>query len=187
MIRHMYLNRKMKLALNIATPAVGSSAVQKTGRTERGVTIAVLDTGVFPHPDLRGRIVGFKDFIRIVKSRMTTTVTEPMSRDVLPETGDVPLVVLPDREGIGSIDDVIAGVEWAIRNRRRFGIRVINLSLDAKASSSFRRDPLCQAIGRAVRSGLVAVVCAGNMGPARRSIGTPGISPLAITVGAAND
>ena len=56
----------------------------------------------------------------------------------------------------------------------------------------WRDDPLCQAVERAYRAGIVVVASAGNHGktadgrPIYGGITTPGISPFAITVGALN-
>jgi serine protease AprX len=43
---------------------------------------------------------------------------------------------------------------------------------------------VAQAVEEAYRAGIVPVVAAGNEGPRPRTIGTPGIDPLALTVGA---
>lgn len=37
--------------------------VQKERYTGRGVTVAVLDTGIYPHPDFEERILCFEDFV----------------------------------------------------------------------------------------------------------------------------
>ena len=92
--------------------------------------------------------------------------------------------------GAGYTSDVIAGIDWTIANARRYGVRVINLSLGHPVSEPAATDPLCRAVARAVRAGLVVVVSAGNYGqtatgtPILGGITSPGNSPLAITVGA---
>src|SRR4029079_17441308 len=71
-------------------------------------------------------------------------------------------------------------------------IRVINLSLGGAVTQSYRDDPICQAVERAYRAGIVVVASAGNFGKTTDGkaiyggITTPGISPFAITVGALN-
>jgi subtilisin family serine protease len=95
-----------------------------------------------------------------------------------------------DEYGRGNMSDVIAAVDYAIAQRDAFDIRVLNLSLAAPPVESYRQDPLCQAIARAVQQGLVVVAAAGNFGinnsgdKVYGGIPSPGISPAAITVGA---
>ncbi len=202
-VGRIYLNRKVKVSLNLATPSVGSRSLQRAGVTGRGVTIAVLDTGVYPHLDLRGRIVGFKDLVNgrirsyddnghgthVAGCAAGNGSLSSIRRRFIgtaPGAKIVGVKVL-DQRGEGTLDQVLAGISWCIRNRRRFGIRVLNISLGAAAVESYRTDPLCQAVRRAALAGIVPVTAAGNVGPDPRTIDTPGISPFAVTIGAAND
>jgi subtilisin family serine protease len=97
-----------------------------------------------------------------------------------------------DETGRGRISDTIAAIDWMIRNRTAYRIRVANFSLGAAITQSHRTDPLCQAVERAVRAGIVCVTAAGNYGkdsagnPVYGSILAPGNDPFAITVGATN-
>ena len=83
--------------------------------------------------------------------------------------------------GFGKASSVMDAIDWAIRNRKRFNIRVINLSLGGAAEESYRDDPMCKAVDAAVHAGIVVVAAAGNRGkdakgPQRaRLIETPGI------------
>jgi serine protease AprX len=61
------------------------------------------------------------------------------------------------------------------------------MSLGGPVNTVCSDDPLCQAVEKAVRAGLVAVIAAGNSGPGRRTIESPGSAPSAITVGAVDD
>ncbi|MGH9788522.1 MAG: S8 family serine peptidase, partial [Candidatus Acidiferrales bacterium] len=47
-------NREVGAALDNATPAVGAQIAQQYGWTGRGVGVAVIDSGVYDHPDLKG-------------------------------------------------------------------------------------------------------------------------------------
>ena len=97
-----------------------------------------------------------------------------------------------DAQGKGLAADVIQAIDWAVKNRRRYNIRVINMSLGGAVTQGWRDDPICQAVERAYRAGIVVVASAGNFGkttdgrPIYGGITTPGISPFAITVGALN-
>src|SRR5256884_3225797 len=67
-------------------------------------------------------------------------------------------------QGMGTVSNVIAGINWAIQNKTTYNIRVMNLSLGTGISQSYKTDPLCQAVGKAVDAGIVVVVAAGNWG-----------------------
>ena len=87
---------------------------------------------------------------------------------------------------------MIAAIDWAVGNRLRYNLRVINLSLGHPVFESYREDPLCQAVERAVNAGMVVVAAAGNFGKTAEGkavvggIVSPGNSPSALTVGASN-
>lgn len=200
----MYLDHKVHTRLNIATPAVGSSAVQKTGLSGEGVTIAVVDTGVYPHRDLTrpvNRIIGFKD---VVNRRRTPYDDNGhgthVAGDALgngfssrgkfkgpaPKANLVAVKVL-GKDGSGSVSDVISGIQWVVNNRKRYKIRILNLSLGTPSFTKCSEDPLCQAASQAWRRGIAVVAAAGNSGPSARTIESPGINPRIITVAAVDD
>ena len=97
-----------------------------------------------------------------------------------------------DDTGVGQIGDVLAGIDWVIYHSKDYNIRVLNLSLAADSTESFRTDPLCRAARAAVSAGLTVVVAAGNYGKndaGAEQFGTitsPGNDPSVITVGSAN-
>jgi serine protease AprX len=97
-----------------------------------------------------------------------------------------------EADGSGKTSDVIEAIDWAIKYRRLFNIRVINLSLGHPVFESYRDDPLCQAAERAADAGILVVAAAGNFGKAedgRPIVGgviAPGNTPSVLTVGALN-
>ncbi|MGM0836144.1 MAG: S8 family serine peptidase [Bacillota bacterium] len=83
--------------------------------------------------------------------------------------------------GSGSVSAIIAGIEKAVED----GMDVINLSLGSTINDPL--DPTSIAVDNAVQSGTVAVVASGNSGSeGNYSVGSPGSSTLAITVGASD-
>lgn len=114
-------------------------------------------------------------------------------RGVAPAVRLVNLKVLDD-QGRGSDSSVIAAIERAIQLKNALNIRVINLSVGRPVFESFRLDPLCQAVERAWRAGIVVVVAAGNYGRTNSfnnsgygTITAPANDPFVITVGAMKD
>lgn len=63
-------------------------------------------------------------------------------------------------------------------------MNVINLSLGDESNNPL--DPTSIAVNNAMLSGVVTVVAAGNSGPNPATLGSPGASPFAITVGASD-
>jgi len=99
-----------------------------------------------------------------------------------------------DATGSGTDANVIAAIDRAIALKQTYNIRVINLSLGRPVATSYKSDPLCQAVESAWKAGIVVVVAAGNHGrdnsKGTQGYGTitaPGNDPYVITVGASND
>jgi serine protease AprX len=93
-----------------------------------------------------------------------------------------------DDKGMAYVSDVIAGIDWIIANKSRYGIRVANLSLSAPAGS-IRNNPLNDAVERLWFNGVVVVASAGNYGVngQKTTVRTsPANDPFVITVGAAD-
>ncbi|MDP4099423.1 S8 family peptidase [Paenibacillus sp. P96] len=204
-VHRIYLDDLNKASLNVALPSIGASIVQENpGLTGKGINIAVLDTGVYPHPDLTkpvNRIVAFKDYIHNKSAPYDdnghgTHIAGVIAGNGLSsdgkykgpasEAGIVGVKVL-DEFGEAFDSTVIKGIEWCISNRIRYSLRIISLSLGRAQLAPIKDDLVVQAVEKAVRSGLVVVVSAGNSGPSPRSIECPGTSPSAITVGAVDD
>ncbi len=96
-------------------------------------------------------------------------------------------------DGTGTDSSVIAAINYAIANKSQYNIRIINLSLGRPVTVSYTKDPLCQAVEKAWKAGIVVVVAAGNFGRNNSSgnqgygtITAPGNDPYVITVGAVN-
>jgi serine protease AprX len=185
----------------VASPTVQAPPLWNAGFTGKGIVVAVVDTGIYEHPDLAGRIVAFKDLVNQqirpyddnghgthVAGDIASNGSQSnfLYRGPAPEAGLVGVKVL-DKNGSGLLSTVIDGIQWCIDNRETTGIRVLNLSLGSPATESYTGDPLCQAVEKAWDSGIVVCAAAGNEGPEPRTISSPGIHPGIITVGAMND
>ncbi|EEL79802.1 Peptidase Vpr; Serine peptidase; MEROPS family S08A [Bacillus cereus AH1271] len=82
--------------------------------------------------------------------------------------------------GSGDSSGIIAAIDKSISD----GMNVINLSLGDDSNNPL--DPTSIAVNNAMLSGVVTVVAAGNSGPNPATLGSPGASPFAITVGASD-
>lgn len=172
-----------------------------TSYSTTDVVVAVIDTGIDRnHVDLDGgKILGFQDFVgtstlayddnghgtHVAGIIAGTGEANSAYKGVAPGAALVGIKVL-DSAGSGYMSDVDAGINWAIANKNTYGIKVINLSLGTSGSSD-GNDSTSVAIDNAVANGLVAAIAAGNSGPGKSTIGSPGAARQAITVGAFAD
>lgn len=72
-VSKIWLDSKVTAILDVAAPSIKadkiwppSTSVSTSSYTGKGIGIAIVDTGVYPHPDLtqpKNRIVAFKDFV----------------------------------------------------------------------------------------------------------------------------
>ena len=173
----------------------------------RGIGVAIIDSGIaVDHPALANRVVVSVDFTDprgrghdvyghgthiagIVAARGYQQAAAGADSGMAPAAHLINLKVLGN-DGSGEAAAVVEAIDWAVRHRTQFGIRVVNLSLGAAPTQSYKDDPICLAVERAVKAGLVVVASAGNYGQGEdgklvfASVTSPGISPYAITVGA---
>lgn len=180
---------------DISNALIGIDKVWAQGFTGKGQTIAVIDSGIYPHPDLKDKIVAWVD----VKDGKTTphdefghgTHVAGIAAGNGIKSAGKHKGVAPDANVVGvrisNVSEAIKGIQWVIENREKYNIGVINMSLGDFACRSYKDDPWSQAAEKAMEAGLVVVVAAGNDGPSEQNISTPGIHPEVITVGALDD
>ena len=182
--------------------AIGLDQVPGKGRG-LGVTVAVLDTGVTPSPDLGARLLARVDLtaehdgldhfghgthmIGLIAGDGTASLEQYTGAAT---NADVVSVKVAGWDGATDVSTVIAGLHWAVAHKDEYGIKVLNLSFGTDAFAAADADPLDAALEQAWRAGIVVVVSAGNAGtpvaPATTTLTKPGDDPYVITVGAAD-
>ncbi|HKT49662.1 MAG TPA: S8 family peptidase [Candidatus Angelobacter sp.] len=195
-------DRINKAAWDDEIPAVMDNVVrQQYALDGSGVGIAVIDSGVYSHDDLKNasgtasRIVYSESF---VSGDTATTdlyghgthvagILAGNGRDsasgypqqysgLAPNANIINLRVL-DKNGAGTDSQVIAAIQRAIQLKSTYNIRIINLSLGRPVYEAASQDPLCQAVESAWKAGIVVVVAAGNSGR-DNSHGTSGYATI---------
>lgn len=163
-----------------------------------GICAAVLDTGIALHPDLKGRIVSFRDFTgNSVACRDDSghgthvagilagngSVSDGMYAGMAPRAELLVGKVL-DREGNGNVDNVIRGIRWVMESAASYKVRIVNISVGTQPDlAQAQKDRLQNAVEELWDMGLVVVVSAGNYGPGSGTVVVPGNSRKVITVG----
>lgn len=165
----------------------------------QGVRVAVLDTGITLHPDFDRRIIGFRDFVnyrgKIYDDGKHGThvsgiiagsgrLSDGIYGGMAPEAELLVGKVL-DHTGNGSVENVVAGVEWLLEIHRKKGLRIVNISVGTQPGLEQAQEKrLLDAVETLWDEGLVVIVSAGNYGPGQGTVAVPGTSKKVITVGA---
>lgn len=199
------LDTHITAQMNRVSEIIESEWAHENGYLGKGVGVAIVDTGIALHKDFidgDNRVAAFVDFIN--------QRTEPYDdnghgthvagiiggngfsskgkyKGVAPECNFIGVKVL-DHRGDGNISDVLAGLQWIMDNRRKYNIRIVNISVGTSSKDNLDENSLLvQGVNAVWDHGIVVVVAAGNNGPGPMSISTPGISRKVITVGSSDD
>jgi len=160
-----------------------------------GMTIAVVDTGVADSPDLEGRLThvdvtgtgtgddyGHGTFVAGVAAG-SGAASDGRYAGVAPGA-TVLDVRVADAAGGTDLLTVLKGLQVVAQHP---GVDVLNLSLSSGSPLPHQIDPLTVALSRLWTRGVVVVVPAGNDGPRRATISSPGTDPTLLTVGSLDE
>ena len=133
--------------------------------TGKGIGVAILDTGIYPHIDFDSRICVFADFIAHKKSPYDdnghgTCVAGILAgsgrasmgkyKGMAPGSRIAALKVL-DRFGNGNKEDVLQAFRWILQNRERYRIRIVNISVGTTYRTRNDQDVLVQGDRKSTR------------------------------------
>ncbi|WTE14333.1 S8 family serine peptidase [Streptomyces uncialis] len=194
-IARIWLDGVRKASLDRSTGQVGAPAAWARSYDGTGVKIAVADSGIdATHPDLAGRVVAERNFssspdardrvghgTHVASIAAGTGKKDARYKGVAPGAQLINAKVLNDR-GSGDDSGIIAGVDWAVAQ----GADIINMSLGGLDTPGI--DPMEAQINKlSAEKGVLFAVAAGNEGPGRGTVGSPGSADAALTVGAVDD
>ncbi|WP_172195049.1 S8 family serine peptidase [Saccharibacillus qingshengii] len=150
--------------------AVAPNMMWQQGFTGQGVKVAVIDSGISPHPELK--IAGGMSSVgpgtnsdyaddnghgTHVAGIIAADSGKGLVTGVAPGISLYGVKVL-DSGGTGTLQDVLEGLDWAIQN----DMNIINLSLGTPDDSKALHDM----VDKAYNKGIVVVASAGNSGTA---------------------
>ncbi|RFC70297.1 S8 family serine peptidase [Streptomyces sp. AcE210] len=193
-VKSIWLDGKVHAdALDRNITQIGADSAWQSGRTGKGVKVAVLDTGAdATHPDLAGRISEAKDFsgsgstldkvghgTHVAATVAGSGAGAPGLRSGVAPDADLIIGKVLGDDGSGADSQVIAGMEWAVAQ----GAKVVNMSLGSGPTNG--QDPVTQSLeSLTTSSGTLFVVSAGNDGPNISTVSAPSIAPHALSVAA---
>src|SRR5947208_610234 len=145
----------------VLSAALGLPNVWNQGYTGRGVTVALLDTGVSQVPDLGNRVLARADLTQEqdgwdhfghgthmagIIAGDGTSAGDPWS-GVAPRANLVSVKVA-GADGSTDVSVVIAGLQWVVAHQNDYNIQVLNLSFGTDSTQSYVLDPLDYAVER---------------------------------------
>lgn len=186
------------------------STPERTGAlsryTGRGVVMAFVDSGFYPHPDLEGRILVHADAStnHVIEQKSNFTVSDlswhgQMTSVIAAGDGRASggkyrgiasaarlvLVKVSTPKGQIKERDILRGLRWLLDTHRRFQVRVVNISVGGDFASADPDHPLHRAVRKLTEAGLNVVVAAGNR--YTDYVLPPASAADALTVGGIND
>ncbi|MFI9840802.1 S8 family serine peptidase [Nonomuraea sp. NPDC051941] len=202
-LRKVWLDGKAKALDDVSNPQIGAPAAWAAGYDGTGAKVGIIDSGIdLAHPDLQGRIVASRNFVpagmpgggnpdevtdRVGHGTHVASIIAGSGaasggkyKGVAPGT-KLTIAKALDDTGSGNNSEIIAAMQWQAATER---VRVVNMSLGS-SSPTDGTDPLSQAANELTAEyGTLFVVAAGNSGPGRYTIASPGAATSALTVGA---
>ena len=166
------------------------------------ITLAVLDTGINPHLDFclgENRIIKFVDLVSNKEDPYDDNghgtfvagvacgsglVSGKKFRGVSPKSKIVAIKAL-DKNGEAGAYKILEGMQWIADNHKKYNIKVVCMSFGSQVLE--KGDPLVKGAEVLWSLGIVVVAAAGNGGPEKATIRSPGYAPRIITVGALDD
>ncbi|MCE2503640.1 MAG: S8 family serine peptidase [Chlorobi bacterium] len=193
----------------LSTPLRMNSPSRFTGK---GVTIAFVDSGFAPHPDLIlpvNRVLAVYDAVKeeevhdferdfseeppIEAWHGTMAATVAAGSGHLSEgyyrgiASDARLVLVKTMtvEHRVQTSQVQRALEWILKNYRKYNIQIVNFSLGVDETTRSMQHPVISLVEELTRKEVVVVAASGN-NPSRPLV-PPGSAPSAITVGGYDD
>jgi len=177
------------------------------GLDGQGIGVAVVDSGIADHRDLRGPDNASRILAASNQTNTANTsdgyghgshvagilagngqASNGIYQGVAPGVNLINVKVSDD-QGYGTVSDLVEGLQWIYENRATYNIRVVNISVNSSVPEPYHTSALDAAVEILWFNGIVVVVSAGNNGTGSGPVTLlpPANDPFVITVGATDD
>jgi serine protease AprX len=185
---------------------IGADTGAAATLTGRGVGVALIDTGVSSVPGLpKAQVVNGPDLsfesqsasLRYLDSYghgthmagiVVANDTASGAKGLAP-AAKVTSVKVGTANGAADVTQVIAAIDWVVKNRNHdsaYPIKVLNLSYGSGGNPLQWTDPLQLAVEQAWKAGIVVVAAAGNQGNSYTRLNNPANDQYVLAVGGQN-
>ena len=166
------------LTLKEVSIMVGAFEQKENGYIGNGVTVAIIDSGIYPHPDLTepdNKIIAFKDFVNDYNKPYDDTGHGTAIAGIIAGNGKVDsdcegiapginivAVKVLDKHNKANLQRLIEGIEWVIDNKEVFNILIMNISISLEIDGSWDINLLNAVIKKAIDKGILIITSVGN-------------------------
>ncbi|OZM56499.1 hypothetical protein CIB95_12040 [Lottiidibacillus patelloidae] len=186
---------------NTYNSAVQVEGAWARGITGKGVTVAVVDSGVSQSErnDFGERLIGRVTLNSNVQDEFGhgTHVASIIAGDGTASNGkyvgiapgaNILSVKYSNANGMSTEADLVDALQWIFENRQDYNIRVVNISSTVGTKSRYTESATAAAVELLWASGVVVVTSSGNNGyDSCSTCSAPANDPFVITVGAVDD
>lgn len=143
--------------------------IEDSFQKRESFSVAIIDSGIFPHDLFADRIVAFEDYVygrtepyddnghgTQIAGIIAANEKEKMS-GLCPQVNLIGLKVL-DVNNYGTEENIVKALNWVVENKDRYNIRAVNMSIGFRDFS----DKLIDACDTVYDAGIVIVSSVGN-------------------------
>lgn len=171
----------MMLSLQDMVDKIEATPLHSMGLTGKGITVAVLDSGIrSDHPFIEGSVIKKYSVVEgdLEDSYGHGTHITGILLAVAPNVNIINIKILDDN-GNTALSNIAKGIEIAID----MGAQIINISAGAPTSQCSDNHPLARLINKVSQEGFHIIGAGGNEGPSIKP-NLPASAPGSIAVGA---
>lgn len=201
-VTYITKNAKVSACSFVSKKALHVDSFYKRGMYGDGGVVAIIDTGVHPHLDFvfpKNRIIKFVDLINhkdkpyddnghgtmVTSLACGSGIVHNKKYSGISPRSKIVVIKAIASNGETSSEKILEAMQWVYDNKRKYNISVVCMSFGSIPSDNY--DPLAIGAESLWNSGICVVAAAGNSGPDKESIRSPGISRKIITVGGFDD
>lgn len=185
-------------ALNKEQDFINLSALTENKYFGQEQTICFIDTGIHPHLDFilpNSKIIKFIDLVNKQQTPYDDNghgtfvsgiacghgIFNSTKKGFAPMAKIIAIKAL-DTKGASNSNLILDAMQWVYENHKVYNISVVCMSFGADVYNNL--DPLSNGAEALWKCGITVVAAAGNSGPDKNTIKSPGNNPNIITVGA---
>ena len=198
-VKYITQSAKVSALVNVANKILHTE--NKADIPSANFSIAVIDTGIYPHLDFmvpHNKIIKFVDLVNnrdipyddnghgtFVSGVIAGNGTVDSRYIGIDPFSNIIAIKALDQNGETSASNILTAMQWVYDHKNEFNIKVVCMSFGSLPLG--KNDPLMMGAEMLWDNGIVVVSAAGNSGPNAETIRSPGSSHKIITVGALND